>query len=186
MLRPLRAFGPPMLDAVQPMPFPEMQRILDGAFPDGTHNHWKASFVPKLGDELIEILVEHANRMRSPLSALLIEYYAGAPGRVPAAESAFAQRGSEFNIWFTAQWTDPAETAEHVAWARAAFDAVAPYSSGTHALNFQSEAGEEVVRSAFGGNYARLAEVKRKYDPGNFFSVNANIVPEGSVERRRA
>ena len=71
VLEPLRAFGPPMLDAVQPMPFPEMQRILDGAFPDGTYNHWKASFVPKLGDELIDVLVEHANRMRSPLSALI-------------------------------------------------------------------------------------------------------------------
>jgi FAD/FMN-containing dehydrogenase len=183
VLGPLRAFGPPMLDAVQPMPFPEMQRILDGAFPDGTYNHWKASFVPRLGDELIEVLVEQANRMRSPLSALLIEYYGGAPGRVPPSESAFAQRGSEFNVGFTAQWTDPAETAEHVAWARAAFDAVAPYSSGSHLLNFQSEAGDEVVRAAFGDNYTRLAEVKRKYDPDNFFSLNQNIAPEASLRR---
>ena len=173
-----------MLDAVQPMPFPEMQRILDGAFPDGTYNHWKASFVPKLGDEVIDVLVEQANRMRSPLSALLIEYYGGAPGRVAPSEVAFAQRGSEFNVGFTAQWTDPAETAEHVGWARAAYDAVAPYSSGSHLLNFQSEAGDEVIRASFGDNYARLAEVKRKYDPSNFFSLNQNIVPESSLRRR--
>jgi hypothetical protein len=184
VLAPLREFGPPMLDAVARMPFPEMQRILDGAFPDGTHNHWKASFVPKLTDELIDVLVEQAKRMRSPLSALLIEYYGGAPGRVAPSESAFAQRGSEFNIGFTAQWTDPAETPEHVGWARAAFDAVAPYSSGSHLLTFQSEADDSVVRAAFGDNYARLAEVKRKYDPTNFFSLNQNIAPEASLRRR--
>jgi FAD/FMN-containing dehydrogenase len=174
-LAPLRAFGPPLADMVQPMPHPEMQKLLDMAFPDGTHNFWKASFAPKLTDELIDVLVDHGGRMRSPLSALIVEYYAGAPGRVGAGDSAFAQRGAEYNIGFTAQWTDPAESAGHVAWARAVYDAVEPHSSGSHFLNFQSEAGDEITRSAFGANYARLAEVKRKYDPTNFFSLNQNI-----------
>lgn len=174
-LAPLRAFGPPLLDAVQPMPHPEMQKLLDGAFPDGTRNFWKASFVPKLTDELIEVLVEHGARMRSPLSGIIVEFYGGAPGRVGPGDSAFAQRAAEYNIGFTAQWTDPAESAGHVAWARAVYDAVEPYSSGSHLLNFQSEAGDEVTRAAFGANYPRLAEVKRRYDPTNFFSLNQNI-----------
>jgi FAD/FMN-containing dehydrogenase len=176
VLAPLRAYGQPLADVVQAMPFPAMQQLLDGAFPDGTHNHWKASFVPRLSDAVIDLLVEHAGSMQSPLSAIIVEFY-GAPGRVSADESAFAQRGAEFNIAFTAQWTDPAETAVHVAWVRHAYDTLEPHSSGTHLLNFQSEAGDDVVRAAFGKNYGRLTEVKRKYDPSNFFSLNQNIAP---------
>ena len=74
-----------------------------------------------------------------------------------------------------AQWLDPAESAKHIAWTREMFDAVEPYSDGSHLLNFQSEAGADVIKAAFGDNYARLAEMKRKYDPTNFFSLNQNI-----------
>ena len=185
VLAPLRAFGPPLLDAIQPMPFPSMQRLLDGAFPDGTHNYWKASFVPQLTDTVIELLVEHGNRMESPLSASLVEFYGGAPGRVGRAESAFAQRNAEYNIGMTAQWTDPAESERHIAWVRAMYDAFEPHSSGMHLLNFQSEAGDQVIRASFGDNYRRLAEVKRKYDPRNFFSVNQNISGPGTLISRR-
>jgi FAD binding domain/Berberine and berberine like len=175
VLAPLRAFGPPLLDAIQPLPFPAMQQLLDMAFPDGSYNYWKASFVPTLTEDVIDLLVERANRMQSPLSAVVIEFYGGAPGRVDPAASAFAQRRAEYNIGIMAQWADPADGAPHVAWARETYDALEPYSSGHHLLNFQSEASDGVVKAAFGANYSRLAEVKRKYDPTNFFSVNQNI-----------
>jgi FAD/FMN-containing dehydrogenase len=175
VLAPLRAFGPPLLDTIQPLPFPAMQSLLDMAFPDGFHNYWKATFVPKLTDGVIDLVVEHGNRMRSPLSAVLVEFYGGAPGRIGSAESAFAQRRAEYNIGIMAQWADPTESAAHVDWARRMYDALEPYSGGNHLLTFQSEAGDEVVKAAFGDNYARLADVKRKYDPTNFFSLNQNI-----------
>jgi FAD/FMN-containing dehydrogenase len=175
VLAPLRAFGPPLLDAIQPLPFPVMQKLLDMAFPDGSYNYWKASFVPTLTDDVIDLLVEHGNRMQSPLSAVVIEFYGGAPGRVGSNESAFAQRRAEYNINITAQWVDPADNATHIAWTRALYDALEPYASGHHFLNFQSEAGDTVIRAAFGDNYARLTEIKRKYDPTNFFSLNQNI-----------
>jgi FAD/FMN-containing dehydrogenase len=175
VLAPLRSFGPPLLDAIQPMPFPAMQTMLDGEFPEGTYNHWKASFVPKLTDEVIDLLIDHASRMRSPMSGCLVEFYGGAPGRVSARDSAFAQRAAEYNIGMTAQWTDPAESDMHVAWARAMYDAFEVHSSGMHLLNFQSDAGDDVIHAAFGANYARLSQVKRKYDPTNFFSLNQNI-----------
>ena len=92
-----------------------------------------------------------------------------------AGESAFAQRGAEYNVGMTAQWIDPAETAKHVAWTRAMYDAFEPHSSGMHLLNFQSDAGDDVTRTSFGDNYARLTEVKKKYDPHQFFSLNQNI-----------
>ena len=180
VLAPLRAFGSPLLDTVQRLPFPAMQGLLDMAFPDRSYNYWKASFVPKLADDVVDLVVEHGNRMRSPLSAVVVEFYGGAPSRVSAAESAFAQRRAEYNIGIMAQWVDPAESATHIAWAREMYDALEPYSGGNHLLNFQSEAGDDLIRAAFGENYARLAEVKRIYDPTNFFSLNQNIQPAAS------
>jgi len=177
VLEPLRAFGPPLVDAFQPTPFPAVQKMLDMAFPDGTYNYWKASFVPKLSDEFIDLLIEHASRIQSPLSALLIEFYGGAPGRVAPSASAFAQRRAEFNIGMTAQWTDQVGAEKHIEWVRNLYDAVQPYATGSDFLNFQSEPSEGVVKASFGDNYARLAEVKRKYDPANFFSLNQNIRP---------
>ncbi len=179
VIRPLRQFGSPLMDAVQPMPFPTMQKLLDGAFPDGTYNYWKSTFVTGLSDEAIDLIVEHSNRMQSPLSAVVIEFYGGAASRVGASETAFAQRQAEYDVGFMAQWTDPAEADSHVTWARAMSDALSPYSSGRYLLNFLSEEGADTIRAAFGENYPRLAEVKNKYDPTNFFALNQNIKPAG-------
>jgi FAD/FMN-containing dehydrogenase len=175
VLGPLRAFGPPLVDAVAPMPFPAMQTVLDGAFPDGTHNYWRSSFVPALGDPVIDTIVEHGNRMASPLSGTLIEFYGGAPGRVDPADSAFAQRRAEFNVAFTAQWTNPGETAQHTAWARAATTALEPFGPTGSLLNFSSDEAADAAALAFGPNLKRLSEVKRRYDPTNFFSLNVNV-----------
>ncbi len=177
VIGPLRKFGSPLADAVQPMPFPAMQRILDGAFPDGTHNYWKSTFVKALSDDAIDVIVAHADKMRSPLSAVVLEYYGGAASRVGISETAFAQRRAEYDIGFMAQWTDPAEKALHVAWAQAMSDALAPFSSRAYLLNFVDAESPDTIRAAFGANYARLAEVKKRYDPTNFFRINQNIVP---------
>ncbi|MBP7000826.1 FAD-binding oxidoreductase [Amaricoccus sp.] len=174
-LAPLRSFGPPMADMIAPMPFPAMQRLIDGGFPDGAHNYWRSSFVHGLTDAVIDTIVAFADRMESPLSATLVEYYGGAASRVDPASSAFAQRSADYNIGMTAQWLDPAETAKHVAWTRAFYDAIEPHAHGSHLLNFNSEASDAMVQASFGDHYARLAEVKRRYDPSNFFSQDLNL-----------
>ena len=175
VLKPLREFGPPLLDTVQEIPFPAMQAALDDAFPDGTHNYWKSTFVPDLDDAVIERIVDFAERMASPASAMVVEYYGGAPGRVGPGETAFAQRASEFNVAAIGQWADPAETATHTAWARAAADAFRPFGRVGGLLNFTSDEPEDATALAFGANLARLSEIKRRYDPGNFFSLNVNV-----------
>ena len=177
VLRPLREFGSPLMDAVQLMPFPAMQKLLDGAFPEGTYNYWKSDFVREMSDEVIDLIVTHANKMKSPLSAVVIEYYGGAAGRIGVSQSAFAQRQAEYDIGYMAQWTDPAEKEVHVAWARDMADALRPHASGGHLLNFLGEESPDMIQAAFGPNYARLAQVKKKYDPTNFFSINQNIKP---------
>jgi FAD/FMN-containing dehydrogenase len=178
VLQPLRSFGSPLLDAIQPMPFPQMQAMLDDAFPSGNQNYWKSAFLPKLKDEAIEAIVDHANRAASPLTAIAIEYYGGVAGRVGVAETAFAHRAAEYDIGVLTQWADPAESARHIAWARSLAAALEPFATGAHLLNFLGEDEDRrAIQGAFGANYERLRAVKKKYDPTNFFRVNQNIEP---------
>uniref|UniRef100_UPI0035CB1F5C FAD-binding oxidoreductase n=1 Tax=uncultured Caballeronia sp. TaxID=1827198 RepID=UPI0035CB1F5C len=177
IIAPLRQFGAPLLDAIGPMPFPALQSMLDGAFPDGMFNYWKSTFLTKLSDEAIDLIVDHGNRARSPLSGVTLEFYGGAPARVDHAHTAFGQRNTAYNVGITAQWKIAAEGDEHVIWARSFSDALVPYSSGSNLLNFQSDNNTSAICAAFGSNYPRLVELKTQYDPGNFFSLNQNIEP---------
>ncbi|HTW26775.1 MAG TPA: FAD-binding oxidoreductase [Acetobacteraceae bacterium] len=177
VLRPVRGFATPLLDAIQPMPFPAMQSLLDPAFPEGTRNYWKSSFLRELSDQAIDTIVDHGNRALSPLSAIVIEFYGGAAGRPGHPDTAFAQRQAAFNVGVMAQWTDPAENERNIAWTRAAIEALSPYRREGYLLNFLDEEGSDAVREAFGANYTRLAALKAKYDPDNFFRLNQNVPP---------
>lgn len=177
VLEPLRRFGTPMVDTLQPMAFPDMQKMIEASFPDRSHNYWKSTFLKKLSDEAIDLMIEHAGRMASPLSGIVIEFYGGAAGRIDPLDTAFGQRRSEYNIGIMAQWLDAAESETHIAWARETWDALSPYASGRYLSNFVSDEKPEAVKVAFGGNYARLRDLKTKYDPTNFFSLNQNVRP---------
>jgi FAD/FMN-containing dehydrogenase len=180
VLAPLRAFGPPMADLIQPMPFPVMQTLLDAACPDGSQNYWKSAFLRSLSDEAVDVIVEHANRATSPLTAVLVEQYGGAMSRVGVEETAFAQRHAQYDLGILTQWPDAADAARHVAWTRAFAEAMTPFKSGAYLLNFLGDEEEGAIRAAFGANYDRLAAVKARYDPTNFFSVNQNVVPKAA------
>ena len=177
VLASLRDIGEPLLDAIGPMPFPSMQSLLDGAFPDGNHNYWKSAFLPVLSDEAIATLIEHAQQITSPMSAVVIEYYGGAASRVGKKETAFAHREAQYSIGILSQWTEAEDAQPHIDWTRGLSDSLRPFASGAYLLNFLDVEGDDVIRAAFGENYARLVEVKNKYDPSNFFRVNHNIIP---------
>ena len=168
MLAPLRAFGPPVMDAVQLMPFSAMQGLLAPSFPDGNHNYWKAVMMETFYDEAIDVAVGQANAAASPLSIVVMEYYGGAAGRVANDATAFPHRHLLWDIIVLAQWTDVAETAGHREWAR---------FSAKGQLLATMDADTEDTSPAFGSNGTRLAGIKKKYDPENFFRVNQNILP---------
>ena len=178
LLKPLRAFGKPLLDTIQPISFPAMQSLLGPSFPDGNHNYWKSTLQRNLSDDAIALLVEHGNRMTSPLSMIVLEYYGGAAGRVPKDATAYPHRDLPWDILFIAQWTDPAETTMHRDWARSGEELLRPFSSNAHLLSALDVESEEVIHTAFGSNLPRLTATKKKYDPANFFRVNQNIRPE--------
>jgi hypothetical protein len=177
VLKPLRSFGTPVIDGIQPLPFPAMQSLLGPSFPDGNQNYWKSTLQRDLSDDAITAIVGHANRMLSPLSAVVVECYGGAAGRVASDATAFPHRDLPWDILFIAQWTDPAETTSHRDWARSGEELLRPFSANAHLLSALDIESEAVIHTAFGPNLQRLTAIKEKYDPTNFFRVNYNIKP---------
>jgi UDP-N-acetylenolpyruvoylglucosamine reductase len=177
VLRPLREFGTPVADLIQPMPYAQMNTLLDASYPPGMQNYWKAEFLDDLTDDAIAVLVDQAAKMTSPRSAILLEYYGGAAGQVDESATAFPHRQAQYDLAVMAQWTDPTESDRHVAWARETWEAAQPFASGRVYVNTLGVEGEDRVREAYGKNYDRLVDLKNTYDPKNFFSLNQNIKP---------
>jgi FAD/FMN-containing dehydrogenase len=178
VLRPLRAFGAPMVDAIQPMPFPAMQHMVDDSAVDGASHYWKSTLMAELSNEAIDVLIDHGNRAVSRYSMVLVEVYGGAVSRAGHPDTAaFSARKAEYDIGIFAQWTDAADSDANIAWAREGWKAIRRHARDSEEyviLNFNSDIGEGEDRAMFGENYQRLLELKAKYDPSNFFDPNRN------------
>jgi Berberine and berberine like len=174
---PLRRFGSPVLDDFKPMSYVDVQKMVEPAFPPGRFNYWKANFVDDLSDELIDILVDSFSRVPSPYSMIALEQMGGAVARVPSTATAFEYRKAAFSLLILSGWVDPADSDVNVAWAREVWERTRPLSSSAVYVNYLGTEGDQRVRDAYGVNHARLREIKRKYDPGNFFRLNQNIEP---------
>jgi len=177
VLQPLRTFGTPVMDGIQSFPFPAMQSLLAGAFPDGNQNYWKSTLQRELSDDAIRLIVDHGKRMSSPLSFVVLENYGGAATRVSKDATAYPHRDLPWDVLFIAQWTKEEETATHRDWARSGEEMLRPFSANAHLLSALDVETDEVVDTAFGQNLQRLAAIKKKFDPDNFFRVNQNIKP---------
>jgi FAD/FMN-containing dehydrogenase len=179
-LRPLKEFGPPIMDMMGPIPYSALNAALDAGFPKGALNYWKSSFVSQLSDAAIDTIVERFAACPSPMSGMLLEHFHGAATRVGPTETAFSQRETGYNFLVAAEWMDPAANATNVAWTRDAFSAMEPHLAGRRYVNYLGE-GEDAgaVAQAYGPNHARLRQVKAKYDPNNVFHLNQNIQPGG-------
>ena len=179
-VRPLRTFGTPITDLLRPMPYVDLQQLVDPLWEAGAANYFTSAFLERLPDEAIETLTEyHRGSAHLPVQAELhIHQLGGAVARVPAGSTAFTDRSSPLLLNCAARTADPADIPEHIAWARAARDAMATYGKGGVYVNFMGE-GEEVNRSASypPDIYRRLQSVKDQYDPSNVFRFNMNIPP---------
>ena len=178
-LAPARQFGKPIADLVGPMPYRARQSMLDEPNAvHGLHRYWRSAFTDHISDELIDVLVERAANFSSPLSALLFFYMHGAATRVPLAETAFAARRPQWDFDAIGQWTDGAQSSQHIAWVRALWGRAEPHLQGSAYINhLAADDRPEKVRASFGDNYARLRQLKAVYDPTNLFRMNANIAP---------
>jgi FAD/FMN-containing dehydrogenase len=178
-LRPLRELGEPIADFSGPMPYVEVQKALDEDYPNGWRYYWKSTNVDGLGDEVMERLVQHAEAAPSDHSTIDVWFQGGELSRVPAEDTAFGDRSAPLLLGIEANWEEPEHDAANIAWARECVNDMRRFSTGGTYLNFPGflEEGGEMIRDAYGANYARLTGIKAKYDPANLFRVNQNIRP---------
>jgi FAD/FMN-containing dehydrogenase len=177
-MRPLKGFGSPVLDALGPMPYCQLNGMLDAGTPKGALNYWKSSFLARLSDDAIDIMVESFARCPSPMCQLLIEHLHGAATRVGVADTAFPLRTEGYNFLVLGQWTDSTISDRCIGWVRQTYADMAPFFAAARYVNYldEDDAGDPVA-AAYGPNYRRLQQLKAKYDPNNFFHMNQNIRP---------
>ena len=179
-IAPLRAIATPIADVVRPVPYLFLQGIFDGGAPHGIHYYWKSHRLPRLTDEVIDAVVQRVESITSPLSQISGWAVGGAVSRVPRDATAVGEREVGFELNIIAAWppVDP-EPLRHKTWVRDGWEALKPHSVGVY-TNFLSDEDAAFVRSAYGERLARLTALKDRYDPGNFFSMNANIAPSAA------
>ncbi|CAN5182172.1 FAD-binding oxidoreductase [soil metagenome] len=178
VFKPLRAFETPLADLIQPLPYVQMQSLLDEAFPHGNRYYWKSGFLKEVSDEVIDILISQMAENPSPYSATLIEYYGGAASRAPEGGTSYPHREFQPDLVIISNWPDKQDDEKNINWTRNIWDALQPYLSHKVYVNTLGLEGEARVKEAYGENYERLAKLKRKYDPDNLFRMNQNILPE--------
>ena len=177
IFKPIRSFKKPILDFVGPIPHPALQGMFDPIFPPGHLWYWKADFVRELSDEAIELHLKYGRQMPTWQSTMHLYPIDGAAGRVKNDATPWCYRDAKWAQVMVGVDPEPANKEKITNWARAYFDALHPFSAGGAYINFMMEEGEDRIRATYGKNYARLARIKRKYDPKNFFRVNQNIKP---------
>jgi FAD/FMN-containing dehydrogenase len=183
LLRPLREFGEPVADLVGEIPYLALQSMFDAAFPAGIFNYWKSGFLADLSDEALDTIARIAPTAPSPTTMVMLENYHGAYGRVGRDETAYPHRDANYDLLLLSSWTDPAATDANVEWTRAFYAAIEPHLTDQAFPNLMGQ--EETanrVGLGYGENFDRLAEIKARYDPTNFFRANANITPKGAPD----
>jgi FAD/FMN-containing dehydrogenase len=174
----LRRYGPPVVDTIGPMPYVGVQGIISEGFPPGRLNYWKSTLLREIPDGVIDALADFAPRVPSPYTAIAIADTHGAYGRVAPDATAYAHRDLPFDMVILSSWIDSADSDRNIAWARELYEAVKPFTpSGVYVNDLDGDEEQSRVRDAYGVNYQRLAELKTRYDPTNFFRSNNNIRP---------
>jgi hypothetical protein len=182
VMQPLRELGTPLADISQPMPFTAVQSSFDAFFPRGQlQAYWKSQYLNELSNDAIDVIAGRARERPAPFTLVNTFHMGGAIARVAPEATAFAERTAPFMVSIDGMWSDPAMNAANIGWVRDTWDAVRPFGNGSVYLNFMGRADEGFTAgmdSAFGRNLRRLAEIKRVYDPENFFRLNNNVSPD--------
>lgn len=178
VLKPLRAFGPPMADAFSVMSYLQIQSMFESFFPPGRLVYTKSNFIRNMNDETVDALVPWVGKSPSRYTfAPFIEHWHGAATRVPATDTAFPHRQYSWNLLAWSMWESPADSEKNIRWNRECCEALRPFLVPSAYSNYLTDEGEALTREAYGPNYDRLVALKKKFDPTNFFCMNHNIKP---------
>jgi FAD/FMN-containing dehydrogenase len=181
ILEPVTSFGSPLLTGIQPMPFTMLQSAFDALYPAGLQWYWRADFFNQISDAAIGTHLKYGQQLPTPHSTMHLYPIDGAASRVPEDATAFAYRDGGWAGVIVGVDPDPGNAGLISQWARDYWQELHPASAGGAYVNFLMSEGQDRVRAAYRGNYQRLAQVKRHYDPGNVFRVNQNIEPASQL-----
>ena len=177
-LAPLREFGDPAVDVMQPMPYVALQAITDAGNPPGRRNYWRSELLTDLPDDAIDAFIASADAATSPASVMILAPGGGAVGDVSEDATPLSGRSATWFYHCYGIWTEPVEDDLHIGWVRATEQALRPWTMTGMALNFMSDIDDSRVRDTFGpAKYERLVALKDAYDPGNLFRMNRNVHP---------
>jgi FAD/FMN-containing dehydrogenase len=174
----IKAFGSPLGDIIQRRTYVSQQSLIDGTQPKGRRYYWKSEYLARLESELLTRSLEHAQHIESPHSSIALFPVQGVLNRLPSGHSAVGNRSAAWVLNIMASWEEAERDDANIRWARAAWQDLRRFSTGGTYVNFLTEEeGEERIHAAYGDNYGRLLEIKRKWDPDNLFRMNKNIAP---------
>ena len=177
LIEPLLSFGAPHGQHIGAQPYAQWQKAFDPLLTAGARNYWKSHNFTELSDGALSSVIEFAGKLPSPQCEIFIGLIAGAANRVPADAMAYRNRNAKFVVNVHGRWDERTDDKRCIAWARAFFQASAPYASEGAYVNFMTEDESDRVAAAYGANYDRLAQIKKQYDPDNLFHLNQNIKP---------
>jgi FAD/FMN-containing dehydrogenase len=180
LLRPIKKFGPPVMDMIGPMPYTALQTMSDANYSSGNRNYWRSNYLTELSDEVIDIIVTRSDGLPSGAgSTPYFEHMHGAVGRMGEQHTAFSNRAAKYNFTVLSVWKDSGEDDKNIKWTREFGNAMKSWATGAGYVNYMTDdEGTERIRATYETNYERLVAIKRKYDPTNFFSGNQNIIPQ--------
>jgi FAD/FMN-containing dehydrogenase len=177
VLQAVHDVAPVVAEHVGVAPYPALNSAFDALYPAGLQHYWKTSFATELTDAAIDVHMEYGPKVPAVNSTMHIYALNGAVQRVAPDATAFAYRDATFATNIAGMWPDPADNEANTAWVRDYYDALAPHSEAGGYVNFMSGDDRDRIKASYRGNYERLVEIKRAYDPGNLFRVNQNIEP---------
>jgi FAD/FMN-containing dehydrogenase len=177
----LREIGNPIADVVGPTPLAAWQQAFDPLLTPGARNYWKSQDFAELSDATIAVLLDAVRKLPGPECEIFIGHVGGAAGRIAVEDTAFPQRNSHFVMNVHARWREKSMDSTCIGWARELFEATKKHAIGTAYINFMPEDESDRVEAAYGGNYKRLTEIKRHYDPQNLFRMNQNVQPRAQM-----
>jgi FAD/FMN-containing dehydrogenase len=173
----LRSFGNPHGEHVGVMPYVQWQKAFDPLLTPGARNYWKSHNFTELSDEMFDTIIEYTEKLPTPQCELFVALLSGSANRVPAEAMAYSNRKAKFLLNVHGRWDNKEEDDAGITWARDLFNATAPHESDGVYINFMTEEESNRVATAYGSNYDRLVQIKKRYDPENVFHMNHNIVP---------
>jgi FAD/FMN-containing dehydrogenase len=175
---PIKSFGNPIGDVLVRRPYTQLQSMLDGTQPKGRRYYWKSEYLPRIEPTMDVKVIEHAARIRSPHSAIILFQIAGALNKLPEDHSPVGNRDARYVLNIGSSWDHEDDDKANIEWTQEAWNALKQFSTGGTYINFLTEdEGPERIEAALGAGLQRLSEVKAKWDPENVFRTNRNIKP---------